>query len=89
MKIKYTELPSFAEVLAVGTAVALLPIRSITRQSSNETVTYIEDTSNEPGPVCLKLLTTLKGLQSGKVKDTFGWTYPVHMVDSNQYSAAQ
>lgn len=31
--IKYGELPSFAEVMAAGTAAALVPIRSITRRS--------------------------------------------------------
>jgi branched-chain amino acid aminotransferase len=33
--IKYTELPSFSEVFAAGTAAALVPIRSITRLRSN------------------------------------------------------
>ncbi|KAK0624843.1 aminotransferase [Bombardia bombarda] len=32
--IKYAELPSFAEVMAAGTAAALVPIRSITRRVS-------------------------------------------------------
>lgn len=31
-QIKYTELPSFSEVFAAGTAAALVPLRSITRR---------------------------------------------------------
>ena len=31
-QIKYSELPSFAEVMAAGTAAGLVPIRSITRR---------------------------------------------------------
>lgn len=30
-------------------------------------------TAEEPGPVATKLLTTLKGIQIGKIKDSFGW----------------
>ena len=74
-------------MLAAGTAAALLPIRSITRPSTSETVSYIDDSSEEPGPVCSILLSTLKGIQSGKMKDTFGWTYPVHGVDATQYAS--
>ncbi|PCG99408.1 Aminotransferase, class IV [Penicillium occitanis (nom. inval.)] len=85
--IKYEEVGSFSEVLAAGTAAALLPIRSITRPSTSETVSYIDDSSEEPGPVCSILLSTLKGIQSGKMKDTFGWTYPVHGVDATQYAS--
>lgn len=29
--------------------------------------------SNEAGPATVKLLTTLKGIQQGKIKDSFGW----------------
>lgn len=85
--INYAEISSFSEVLAAGTAAALLPIRSITRPSTSESVSYIDDSSEEPGPVCSKLLSTLKGIQAGNIKDTFGWTYPVHGVDSKKYAA--
>lgn len=70
--ITYGELPSFAEVMAVGTAAALLPIKSITMKSKNEKFLY-RDGKDEYGPVCLKLLRTLQGIQLGKIKDTFGW----------------
>ncbi|KAF2499830.1 branched-chain-amino-acid aminotransferase [Lophium mytilinum] len=70
--IPYAELPSFSEVMAAGTAAALVPIKSITMESKGEKFVYGEG-SDEPGPVCVKLLTTLKGIQQGKIDDTFGW----------------
>lgn len=70
--IKYEELPTFTEVIAVGTAAALVPVKSITMRSRNDKFTYNGEAS-EPGPACVKLLTTLKSIQQGKVKDEFGW----------------
>lgn len=70
--ISYEELPSFSEIMAAGTAAALVPIKSITMQSKNDKFLY-QNGSGEPGPACVKLLTTLKGIQQGKIKDTFGW----------------
>ena len=70
--IKYEELPSFTEIMAAGTAAALVPIKSITMRSKGAKFTYLDET-NEPGPLCLKLLTTLKGIQQGKINDQFGW----------------
>jgi branched-chain amino acid aminotransferase len=74
--------------MAAGTAAALVPIRSITRNSRNETSSYIPEDSEEPGPVCTKILTTLKGIQAGKIKDTFGWNSKVDFVDVKKYSTA-
>ncbi|KFH48702.1 putative branched-chain-amino-acid aminotransferase-like protein [Hapsidospora chrysogenum ATCC 11550] len=90
--IKYQELARFSEVMAAGTAAALVPIRSITRRKAagqglpadsprvskeesdgGETVTFLPASQEEAGPVCLKLLTQLKGIQLGKVADEFGW----------------
>jgi len=87
--IKYEELPTFSEVMAAGTAAALVPIRSITRLSDSKTSTYIPSESEEPGPVCLKLLTTLKGVQLGKIKDTFGWNSKVGEVDVKKYAVGE
>jgi branched-chain amino acid aminotransferase len=87
--IKYEELPSFQEVLAAGTAAALVPIRSITRTSRNETFTYIPESEEEPGPICMKLLTTLKAIQMGKIKDTFGWNLKVEEVDLSKYASSE
>lgn len=70
--IKYEELPSFSEVMAAGTAAALVPIKSITMKSKNDKFLY-QGGGDEPGPACVKLLSTLKGVQQGKIEDSFGW----------------
>jgi branched-chain amino acid aminotransferase len=75
--------------MAAGTAAALVPIRSIMRKSDSKTSSYIAEDSEEPGPVCLKLLTTLKGVQSGKIKDTFGWRSLVEEVELAKYTAGE
>jgi len=62
--------------MAAGTAAALVPIKSITMNSRNDTFKY-NGGSDEPGPICVKFLTTLKGIQTGKIKDTFGWNEKV------------
>ncbi|KAK4200043.1 aminotransferase [Triangularia verruculosa] len=93
--IKYGELPKFSEVLAAGTAAALVPIRSITKRNSDrlkgqarvsssdgaETVTYIPEGNEEPGEICAKLIGLLKGIQLGKVEDKFGWRFEVTEQD--------
>lgn len=89
LQIKYEELSSFSEVMAAGTAAALVPIKSITRKSDNKTSQYIKASSDEPGPICVKLLTTLKGVQAGKIKDTFGWNSKVEEVDIKKYAVEE
>jgi branched-chain amino acid aminotransferase len=71
LKIPYAELKEFSEVVAAGTAAALVPIASIRSEANKETFVYLEGTDG--GPLCVKLLTTLKGVQQGKVKDQWGW----------------
>ena len=75
--IKYEELPEFSEVMAAGTAASLVPIKSITMKSRGDEFTYPVGKDDAPGPVCLQLLTTLKGIQQGKVEDKFGWNFTV------------
>lgn len=93
--IKYAELPQFSEVMAAGTAAALVPIRSITRRKTHglpsganvtsdadaETVTFIPAAQEDAGPIALKLLGQLKGIQLGKVTDEFGWNLKVGEAD--------
>jgi branched-chain amino acid aminotransferase len=54
-----------------------VPIKSITSTSKNDVIKYIDEADQKPGPVCEKLLSTLKDIQSGKIKDSFGWLYEV------------
>ena len=70
--IKYEELPEFDEVMAAGTAAALVPIKSITMRSKKDKFVY-QNGSDEAGPGLTKLLAVYKGIQQGKIKDTFGW----------------
>ncbi|KAK3395371.1 branched-chain amino acid aminotransferase II [Sordaria brevicollis] len=108
--IKYSELPSFSEVMAAGTAAALVPIRSITRrvktsspqslastsatqeharvsfnkEAEEETITYLADSQDDAGDICLKLLSQLKGIQLGKIEDKFGWRFVVTEEDGKK-----
>lgn len=59
--------------MAAGTAAALVPIKSITMDSKSDVIKYMDDGEKNPGPVCTTLLSTLKGIQQGKIKDSFGW----------------
>ena len=70
-RVLYEELPSFSEVLACGTAAALVPLKSIYTKSKDEKIVYLKD--DEPGPVCRELLQTYKNIQSGKIKDPYEW----------------
>jgi branched-chain amino acid aminotransferase len=84
--------------MAAGTAAGLVPIRSITRRASSglpeharvsakdgeETVTYIAEGNEEPGELCIKLLTQLKGIQAGKVEDQFGWRCEIAEEDAKR-----
>ncbi len=65
--------------MAAGTAAALVPIKSITLKSKNDKFLY-QGGGDEPGPACVKLLATLKGIQQGKIEDKFGWLEEVKEV---------
>ena len=94
--VRYTELPTFSEVLGAGTSVVLVPIRSITRRRTtgrlpacprlqvdgdSETVRYLPDEQHSGGPVYLKLLAQLRAIQLGKIQDEFGWRFEVQAKD--------
>ncbi|KAH7017052.1 aminotransferase [Ilyonectria destructans] len=83
--IKYRELKDFEEVMAAGTAAALVPIRSITRRHEEveDVVNYIPASQEEAGPICTKLLTTLQSIQLGKLDDPFNWRFTVSEADKN------
>ena len=52
--------------------------------SKNDIFKY-QGGGDEPGPAVVKLLAQLKGIQSGKVKDTFGWCEPVRQYREGEY----
>ncbi|KXG54264.1 Branched-chain amino acid aminotransferase II [Penicillium griseofulvum] len=76
-RVAYEELREFDEVIAAGTAAALVPVGSITMQSRGDKFEYRSGAQKEGGEVYVKLLQTLRGIQSGTVEDTFGWNYEV------------
>ncbi|KAF1824336.1 branched-chain amino acid aminotransferase II [Dissoconium aciculare CBS 342.82] len=82
--IKYTELPSFTEVIAAGTAAALVPIKSIAMRSTNDTFLY-QGGGDEPGPAIIKLLKQLQGIQRGLVPDPFGWVETVRAYGEGEF----
>jgi len=53
-----------------------------------ETVTYVPESQEDAGPICLRLLTQLKGIQLGKVKDEFGWNFEVREEDGKKAMGA-
>ena len=53
-------------------------------RSKSDTFKY-QGGGDEPGPAVVKLLTQLKGIQSGKVKDEFGWCEPVREYREGEY----
>ncbi|KAJ5674927.1 Branched-chain amino acid aminotransferase II [Penicillium maclennaniae] len=76
--VKYAELSTFSEVMAVGTAACLVPIRSITHQSHGDQFVYTGEKTT--GPVCQKLYVELTGTQRGDSEDGRGWCFEVKQV---------
>ncbi|KAL4779555.1 aminotransferase [Aspergillus varians] len=88
-RVPYEELGEFEEVMAAGTAAALVPIRSITRRSTGDRFEY--ECGGEGaggGEVCVKLLETLKGIQLGKVEENLGWNHVVRAPPAEWVQAA-
>jgi len=52
--------------------------------AGDETITYVPESQEDAGPLCVKLLTQLKGIQLGKVKDEFGWCFEVREEDGKK-----
>lgn len=61
----------------------------VSTSGDEETITYIPEAQEDAGPVCIKLLTQLKGIQLGKVEDKFGWCFPVSEADGQKVVGQQ
>ena len=72
-QIPFTELAEFSEVFAAGTAAVLVPVRSIEHRSSEQKFHY-RDGKKDQGSCYTRLFQALKGIQQGKIPDSFGWT---------------
>lgn len=51
----------------------LVPVRSIEHRSSKQKFHY-KDGKQDPGSCYTRLYETLKGIQQGRVEDSFRWT---------------
>jgi len=66
------EMEHFDEVLAVGTAVVVTPVGSITHGNR----TY-EFGGHKIGPTTRRLYDTVRAIQSGEMEDVYGWNHQV------------
>ena len=77
-EVKLEELNDFDEVLAVGTAVVVTPVGSITRLGDDGDVQqYTFGKSDEIGPVTRKLYDRVRAIQNGEAEDKYGWNVKV------------
>jgi branched-chain amino acid aminotransferase len=77
--VSMDELLTFDEVLAVGTAVVVTPVGSITKFDENsEAIKYEFGVKGEIGPTTRRLYDRVRAIQSGDEEDKFGWNYKVY-----------
>jgi branched-chain amino acid aminotransferase len=69
--IEVSELETFEEVGACGTAAVITPIKTIVDPEMGKTFNYCKD--GKPGPVCQKLYDKITAIQFGDEPDKFGW----------------
>lgn len=70
-KIEVSELGTFEECGACGTAAVISPIGSVYDPDTNHTYTFGDGTT--AGPICEKMYNTLRGIQYGEIEDTHNW----------------
>lgn len=73
------ELESFDEVLAVGTAVVVTPVGSITRfDGDGNAKKYEFGSGDEIGATTMRLYEKVRAIQNGEEEDKYGWNYKVY-----------
>mmetsp|Transcript_37780 Transcript_37780/g.43155 ORF Transcript_37780/g.43155 Transcript_37780/m.43155 type:complete len:421 (+) Transcript_37780:26-1288(+) len=75
------ELETFDEVLAVGTAVVVTPVGSITilGDDSNTTKRFqFGENTDEVGVVTRRLYDKVRAIQNGEAEDKYGWNFKVN-----------
>jgi branched-chain amino acid aminotransferase len=73
--VPVTELSSFEEAGACGTAAVISPIGYIFDIDTEEKITYGD--GQTVGSTCLALYNKLQDIQYGRCEDKFGWTLVV------------
>ena len=71
------ELNDFDEVLAVGTAVVVTPVGSITQLKDEDIQRFEFGTPGKIGDVTQRLYDRVRSIQSGESDDIFGWNHEV------------
>lgn len=69
--IPLTEIGTFEEAGACGTAAVISPINMIQDRETGEEYVIAKD--GKPGPWCIKLRETLMGIQYGEIEDKHNW----------------
>mmetsp|Transcript_8708 Transcript_8708/g.11540 ORF Transcript_8708/g.11540 Transcript_8708/m.11540 type:complete len:409 (+) Transcript_8708:148-1374(+) len=82
-EIPFEELASLDEILAVGTAVVVTPVGSVTRfqkvSPDSEEVNEVKyNFGKEIGPTTLKLYERVRAVQNGEIEDVHGWNIPLN-----------
>ncbi len=75
-RVDVEEVFGFAEAGCCGTAAVITPVRRIVWRDRE--VVYAPD--GEPGPRCVQLYETLKGIQEGDRPDPYGWIRRVPLL---------
>lgn len=73
--VPFSTLHTLDEVVAVGTAAAAVPIRSITRLSTDESYSF--PNSDSEGGSIVRLAQIMTNVQRGRMTDTDGWCWKV------------
>jgi branched-chain amino acid aminotransferase len=69
--IHISELPTFEEIGACGTAAVISPIGKIVDEVTEEVIVYSKD--GQPGPISKKIYEKLLAIQTGEEPDKHGW----------------
>ena len=91
--VPLSELETFDEVLAVGTAVVVTPVGSVTRLSAPQSNTnngdasetlqiekvYEFGTPGEIGATTRRLYDRVRAIQNGESDDVYGWNYKINI----------
>ncbi|KAL3940383.1 MAG: hypothetical protein SGBAC_005086, partial [Bacillariaceae sp.] len=75
--ISVEELNSFDEVLAVGTAVVVTPVGSITRLDPKGSESKYEFGDKQIGETTKRLYQKVRAIQNGEEEDKYGWNYKI------------
>lgn len=79
LQVKFDEVPFLDEVMAVGIATLILPIKSITRRSTGEKILFNEG-KPEAGPCCETLRKAIDDILCDRAQGPEGWSVAVKEV---------